>query len=166
MREAMEKMEEERAQLVAEVEAQIERALASMSMAIDVSDSEDGSQAGSHRSVLADSRPASGPGSRRSSNAGQSFPPRSISTESTLAETAETDEETRHSVDSSVGVTEEDAPPRSITNVEAPRVVERGNDAMSAVDEGIHQNTDNISKKVLQIQQKVRRCYNVIFSPV
>lgn len=152
MREAMDKMEEERAQLVEEVEAQIERALASMSLAVEMGDSDAESQAESHRSMS--SRPSSGVGSRRSSNAGHSIPPRPFSTDSTLAGTAETDEETRHSMDSSAFSEVEASPTVGHDEHPRPSTVDRSSD-MVAVDESIHQNTDRIAQKVMQIQQKV-----------
>ena len=160
MREAMDKMEEERAQLVEEVEAQIERALASMSMAVEMGDSDAESQPESQQS--ASSRPASRneTGSRRSSNASRSIPPRPFSTDSTLAETAETDEETRHSLDSTAfGEGDVEASPTMVHSGHSIRssTVDRSSD-MGAVDESIHQNTDKIAQKVLQIQQKV--CYS------
>lgn len=152
MREAMDKMEEERAQLVEEVEAQIERALASMSLAVEMGDSDAESQAESLRSMS--SRPSSGVGSRRSSNAGHSIPPRPFSTDSTLAGTAETDEETRHSMDSSAFSEVEASPTVGHDEHPRPGTVDRSSD-MVAVDESIHQNTDRIAQKVMQIQQKV-----------
>ncbi|KAH8120321.1 AEX-3 domain-containing protein [Phellopilus nigrolimitatus] len=165
MRQAMEKMEDERAQLVEEVEAQIERALASMSMSIEMSESEDGSQLDG--SQLDDSqldgqqsessRPPSDVGSRRSSNAVGS-PPRTFSTDSTLAGTAENDDMTRHSLESSaIAEEEEEEASPTVLNIDASGapVGERSQDAMVAVDEGIHQNSDKIAQKVMQIQQKL-----------
>jgi hypothetical protein len=151
MRSAMEKMEEERAQLVAEVEAQIERALASMSMAVEMDESSDFSQ--DERSALPRSRPSSAPTSRRPSNAALRSPPmRAFSTESTLAET---DEETMHPIDAAVSGDEAlgNESSQKRTNCDS---TDRRNDAMNALDEGIHTNSDRIAQKVLQIQQKVR----------
>lgn len=148
MRQAMEKVEEERAQLVAEVEAQIERALASMSMAVEMDESEE--EIGSHRS--ASPRPRSDTG--QSNVDEHSTPVRPFSTDSTLAGTAETDEETRHSLESSI-IPEENDTVVSTTESNGQSTVDRSNDTMVAVDEGIHQNTDRIAQKVLQIQQKV-----------
>lgn len=152
MREAMEKMEEERSQLVAEVEAQIERALASMSMAVEMDGSDDGSETGSH---LSDRKPTS----RRSSNAGRS-PVRPFSTESTLAETDE-ETQTRHSIESRIieeDEEEEEEASKTLENTEIQPTgtSDRAQDTMTAVDEGIHQNSDRIAQKVLQIQKKVR----------
>ncbi len=147
LREYIEKMEEERSQLVAEVEAQIERALANMAIPVEMSDSEteEGSQ-------MLDSLPPTRP----ASSAGRSFARRSINTETTLADTGETDEETRHSVESSIPeIDERDAV--SETNHSQGTPADKANDTMDAVDEGIHQNSDKIAQKVFQIQQKVRR---------
>ncbi|THH11090.1 hypothetical protein EW145_g869 [Phellinidium pouzarii] len=155
MRQAMEKMEEERAELVAEVEAQIERALVSMSMSIEMSDSEGSQGDGSHQSTS--SRTPSNMGSRRSSNAAAQSPPRAMSMDSTtLAGTAENDDMTRHSVESSA-IAEEEEPPSTDANSDASGAPagDRSQDAMVAVDEGIHQNSDKIAQKVLQIQQKL-----------
>lgn len=146
LRDYIDKMEEERSQLVAEVEAQIERALANMAIPVEMSDSEaeEGSQ-------MLDSLPPTRP----ASSAGVSFARRSINTETTLADTGETDEETRHSVDSTIPeIDERDA--ASETNHSQRTPGDKGSDAMDAVDEGIHQNSDKIAQKVLQIQQKVR----------
>jgi nicotinamide N-methyltransferase len=81
MRETMERMEEERAEMVAEVEAQIERALASLaSMAVDTDDLDYGSS-------RPDSRLSnvSGTSSRSASDATKTRHLRSFGTESTLA---------------------------------------------------------------------------------
>lgn len=171
MRAAMEKMEEERAQLVEEVEAQIERALKSMSMSIEMSDSE-GSNYDDEADVDADGNTASSsrPVSRLS-DMPQSRPvTRAMSTDSaTLAGTAENDDIIRHSIESSAIAeeiedegsasgasppTEREQPQQRIDASNAP-AGERDEDAMGAVDEGIHTNSDKIAQKVLQIQQKL-----------
>ena len=160
MRAAMEKMEEERAQLVEEVEAQIERALKSMSMSIEMSDSE-GSNYDDEADVDADGKTASSsrPVSRLS-DMPQSRPvTRAMSTDSaTLAGTAENDDIIRHSIESSAIAEEEEEEQRADQRIDASNAPtgERADDAMIAVDEGIHQNSDKIAQKVLQIQQKVK----------
>ncbi|KAL4069616.1 hypothetical protein V8B97DRAFT_597959 [Scleroderma yunnanense] len=167
MRETMDRMEEERAEMVAEVEAQIERALASMAVDVDESDyCEDlSSRPGSRMSASA--RSASGARSRRASDAvktnddeGVGSRLRSVGTESTLAESfggmddtlvhSKTDRDT-------TTITEEEeisvSPSRkkrfSATQEEVVQ------DGMMAVDEGISERSDRIAQKVLQIQQKL-----------
>ena len=151
MRSQMDKMEEERAQLVAEVEAQIERALASMSIAAEMDESSDFSQ--DEQAAVPRSESSSAPNSRRPSNAALRSPAmRAFSTESTLAET---DEEAMHPVDPTVVGDDDGATSDANTRRSAFGSSDRGNDAMTAVDEGIHTNSDRIAQKVLQIQQKV-----------
>lgn len=170
MRETMERMEQERAEMVAEVEAQIERALASMT--VDISESDYGSsRPGSRMSSTSAGNPPPASRSRRASDAGMSKSSngrlRSFPTDTTLAETFDGD-------DTIVGVTpaagvnkeretgtiqeadEEDETVSaskkkrfSATDVDVPQ------DGMNAVDEGISQKSDKIAQKVLQIQQKV-----------
>lgn len=170
MRAAMEKMEEEREQLVEEVEAQIERALMSMSMSIGTSENGDSDYDGEADvdGQSGSSRPVS-----RLSDTPQSRPvTRAMSTDSaTLAGTAENDDIIRHSVESSAIAEENEdessngegvSPPtereqqvqKRIDASSAP-AGEQGEDAMGAVDEGIHTNSDKIAQKVLQIQQKL-----------
>lgn len=175
MRETMERMELERAEMVAEVEAQIERALASMAVDVDESDygGELSSRPGSRMSAA---RSASGTRSRRASdavkkagnagaeenasaNGGSRL--RSFGTESTLAESYErgmddtlvhgkTDRETDT-------ITEEEETPVSPTRKKrfSATQAEVVQDGMMAVDEGISERSDRIAQKVLQIQQKV-----------
>ncbi|KAJ7786304.1 hypothetical protein B0H16DRAFT_1489998 [Mycena metata] len=140
MRETMERMEQERAEMVAEVEAQIERALASMARP--------GSRATSR--------------SRRTSDATKR-PLRSFGTESTLAESyeaADLDMEHVKKLDRETDTIpegeEEDLPASpnrkkrfSASETDMPQ------DGMNAVDEGISQKSDRIAQKVLQIQQKL-----------
>lgn len=158
MRLAMQKMEDERDKLVAEVELQIERALQSMSMSIEMSDSEeDGSQLGDNSAIS--SRSSSRMRSRSASRATRS-PMRTQSIDSaTLAGTAESEEMTKHSLETTTIVEEEEeeAPVSTTMNIDATETtVDRSQDAMVAVDEGIHSTTDRIAQSVLQIQQKVR----------
>lgn len=157
MKETMDRMEQERAEMVAEVEAQIERALASM--AVDIDESDYGSSRPSSRmsSASAPSR------SRRASDAAKTHHLRSFGTESTLAEAYdEGDRDARqgNKSDLTTGTIEEDeeedlplTPSRkkrfSASEVDAPQ------DGMNAVDEGISQKSEKIAQKVLQIEQKV-----------
>ncbi|KAF5370227.1 hypothetical protein D9615_010081 [Tricholomella constricta] len=159
MRDTMEKMEQERAEMVAEVEAQIERALASMAVDIDESD-------------YASSRPnsrlssTSGPSrSRRASDATKTRHLRSFGTESTLAESygeieSEDYEDSRTNKSERETATipegEEDSPvtPSKKKRFSASEV-DMPQDGMTAVDEGISQKSDKIAQKVLEIEQKV-----------
>lgn len=158
MREMMDRMEEERAEMVAEVEAQIERALTSMAVDFDDSD-------------YASSRPVSrlsnisGTRSRRASDAAKSRHLRSFPTDSTLAESygelmdsADAEglgapEKTVRQTETIVEDDEEEPVARrkrfSASEMDAPQ------DSMNAVDEGITQKSDKIAQKVLEIQQKV-----------
>jgi len=155
----MDRMEEERAEMIAEVEAQIERALASMAVDVDAeSDYSDYSRP---------SRPSSRtsshtfPRSRRASDAGKSRLP-SIGTESTLAESYLERDIQDESLIGTVGretgtIDEEDEEPLSPTKKKrfSASHEESQQDNMVAMDEGISQKSDKIAKKVLQIQQKV-----------
>ncbi|KAI0825117.1 AEX-3 domain-containing protein [Trametes gibbosa] len=167
MRSTMEKMEEERAEMIAEVEAQIERALAHM--AVDVEDSDYGG-----------SRPSSRMSSRSApsgSYAGRARPLRSFSTESTLAESysaGDLREEFTLKPERATGTVleqpeeEEAAEARAEGELAKMKEQERQKqkrfsaadmdgqqDGMKAVDEGISQKSDKIAQKVLQIQRKV-----------
>lgn len=166
MRETMERMEEERAEMVAEVEAQIERALASMAVDVDESDycEEIDSRPASRMSAPQSTR---GARSRRASDAvksncgeGTTTRLRSVGTESTLAESFEGMDDTlvhgKTDRDTTTITEEEEisvSPSRkkrfSATQEEIVQ------DGMMAVDEGISERSDRIAQKVLQIQQKV-----------
>ena len=160
MREQMEQMEDERAQMIAEVEAQIERALAHM--AVDVDDSDYG---GSRPSSRMSSRSA--PSTyRRASDAGRGPQPRmlrSFSTESTLAESFANGDDLVKTERVTGTVLEEDEPEDSSgAEVDKTKKKKRFSavddplrDGMNAVDEGISQKSDKIALKVLQIQRKV-----------
>jgi nicotinamide N-methyltransferase len=157
MKETMDKMEQERADMVAEVEAQIERALASM--AVEMEDSDYGSSRPDSRlsSVSGSAR------SRRTSDATKTRPLRSFATESTLAESCEEEGGGTSPVgktERETGTIEEDeeedatmSPSRkkrfSASEANMPQ------DGMNAVDEGISLKSDKIARKVLEIQQKV-----------
>ena len=146
-------MEQERAEMVAEVEAQIERALASM--AVDIDDSDYGSSRPHSR--LSN---MSGTRSRRPSDAAKSRYHRSFGTESTLAESygdeIETLEEssTADKLDRENAIIEEEDE-EEITLTRRKRFSASEMDGMNAVDEGISQKGDKIAQKVLEIQQKV-----------
>jgi EEF1A N-terminal glycine/lysine methyltransferase len=164
MRDTMENMEQERAEMVAEVEAQIEKALASMAVDIEDSDEDDDSRPGSRMSSSSIGRP-SRPNSRtsrsrRTSDAGTRKQLRSFGTESTLVETYETmREEAQGKLELAKEevIEEEDEAPQSPTKTN--RFSASGGDGqqdgMTAVDEGISERSDRIAAKVLQIQQKV-----------
>ena len=152
MRLNMVKMEAEQAAMVAEVEAQIEQALQSMVMSESEPDDHDIEAVISPRT--------SRPSSRRSSttSGGGSRALRSFGTESTLAEDIEAEAEEsvpdkQRQADQNV---EENCDPEpkkmkrfSATQHDAP------GDGMNNVDENISERSDRISRKVLEIQQKV-----------
>lgn len=167
MRDTMERMEQERAEMVAEVEAQIERALASM--AVDVDDSDYGGEFSSRPgSRMSSARSASGTRSRRTSdavkngsqeNSGSRL--RSFGTESTLAEAYErgTDDTLVASKERETDtIAEEEETPVSPSKKKRFSAThsEVVQDGMMAVDEGISERSDKIAQKVLQIQHKVR----------
>ncbi|KAF8642379.1 hypothetical protein AX16_009647 [Volvariella volvacea WC 439] len=157
MKETMDRMEQERAEMVAEVEAQIERALASM--AVDMDDNE------SYGSSRPGSRLSSTSSSRRPSDAAKSKL-RSFSTESTLAETYGDQNEDVTLTSSSkfeqrktetIKESEEDGVPLSPTKKKRFSATEADlpQDGMNAVDEGISQKSDKIAQKVFEIQRKL-----------
>jgi EEF1A N-terminal glycine/lysine methyltransferase len=169
MKETMERMEEERAEMVAEVEAQIERALQSMAVDIDDSDYEDNSRPSSRLS----SRPSS-----RLSNTSTTHTRtrkasevtmrqlRSFPTDSTLTESYDSGVEgtlsskvDRQNGTIEEGEEEEETPEHSISAAKKKRFsatqADMPQDGMTAVDEGISQKSDKIAQKVLEIQQKV-----------
>lgn len=163
MRETMEYMEQERADMVAEVEAQIEKALASMAVDIDDSDEYD-SRPGSRlssRSGSRLSRPSSRTSrSRRTSDAGTRKQLRSFGTESTLVDSYDPAREgvqPRPDLSKEEVIEEEDdeAPQSPKVKRFSASGGEGQQDGMTAVDEGISERSDRIAQKVLQIQQKV-----------
>lgn len=164
MRENMERMEEERAEMMAEVEAQIERALASMAVDIDV-DSEYSDYSRHSRPSSRTSSRASHtfPKSRRGSDAQKARLP-SIGTESTLAESYQEHDIQGERNISGIGpretgtIEEEDEEPVSPAKKKrfsATVEEESHQDTMKAMDEDISSKSDKIAQKVLQIQQKV-----------
>jgi len=150
MKETMEKMEEERAAMVAEVEAQIERALASMAVDLEESDYT-GSRPQSRLSS------ASGMQSRVSDAETRAKMLRSFATDSTLAEKLEEDEVTCPQIHEKelklLEKNKEPSPPPKKKRFSASEL-EAVQDGMNAVDEGISIQSDRIAQKVLEIQQK------------
>lgn len=146
MRETMERMEEERADMIAEVEAQIERALANM--AVDVEDSDYGSRPSSRMSSR--SAPTT---YRRPSSRGL----RSFSTESTLAESYEGEggEARQNLATGTVPEEEEEEELKSKKKRFSASFGDLPQDGMTAMDEGISQKSDKITQKVLAIQRKL-----------
>ncbi|TBU48319.1 AEX-3 domain-containing protein [Dichomitus squalens] len=161
MREQMERMEEERAEMIAEVEAQIERALAHM--AVDVDDSDYGGSRPSSRLSTRSAPSASGGAHRRGSDA-RARPLRSFSTESTLAESFANGDDLIKTERVTGTLVEVDEPESDEHLQVAEKKAKRfsagaeaeQHDGMKAVDEGISQKSDKIAQKVLQIQRKVR----------
>jgi len=163
MRDTMERMEQERADMVAEVEAQIERALASM--AVDVDESDYGGELSSRPGSRMSARSVSGTRSRRASDAmkneNNGSRLRSFGTESTLAESYERGMDdtlvANKSERETDTITEEEEVPLSPTKKKrfSATQSEVVQDGMMAVDEGISERSDKIAQKVLQIQQKV-----------
>lgn len=185
MRDAMVRMEQERLEMVAEVEAQIERALASMQVDVlsDVSEYSDDSRPNSRTSdnQTASRRPMS-PGTPKTRSRKGSLVEkrlRSYGTESTLVDY---DDDARHHIaDRSATVIEEDEeeaeneerkkrpvmdevqeiPDEDVTIVkkrfsaEGNRTDKNHQDAMGAVDMGISEKSDKIAQKVMEIQRKV-----------
>lgn len=184
MRDAMVKMEQERLEMVAEVEAQIERALASMQVEVlsDVSEYSDGSRPNSRMSDIPTiSRRPMSPGTPTTRSRKGSVTDKrlwSYGTESTLVDY---DDDARHNVaDRSTTVieeTEEDAeneerkkrpsvdevqeiPDEDVTitkkrfSAEGNRTDKNHQDAMGAVDMGISEKSDKIAQKVMEIQRK------------
>lgn len=173
MRQNMIRMEEERAAMMAEVEAQIERALQSMM----VSESEPEDQ---DRLLSYTSPRHSRPSSRRSSinSANGSRPPRSFGVSGPLTEDVEAEEEaaagdnklqagkTDSEKDKFLKATgkekeqekkekeqETEVEPKKLKRFSATR--ELPGDSIYAVDENISERSDRISRKVMEIQQKV-----------
>ena len=154
MKEIIDKMEQERDEMIAEVEAQIEKALASMAVEIDESDYVS-SRPNSRLSSV--SRP---PKSRRPSDAApKTRPLRSIGTDSTLAEAYSGNDGEEVNADTSRGdVQAQDEGSEGKPNKKrfSASQVDVFQDSMNAVDEGISLKSDNIAQKVLEIEQKVR----------
>lgn len=164
MKETMDRMEQERAEMVAEVEAQIERALASMAVDFDSDYGGGGSRPGSRLSSVAGSR------SRRPSDAGAGAKHRqlrSFGTESTLAESYDgedagvTQATSHNKIREASTIKEVDEEEQPLSPNKKKRFsasdLDGQQDGMNAVDEGISLRSDKIAQKVLEIQQKVSR---------
>lgn len=176
MRQQMLVMEQERLEMVAEVEAQIERALLSMQVEMDDDDESDyDSRPNSRMSSASGARTPQTSGTRTPHSSGTRTPhrkhsdasrKRSYTTESTLVDYDDIvpimDRPERPTNIVNV-IEEEDEPPISpispskkkrFSASEEPEN-NRHQDAMVAVDEGITEKSDRIAQKVLQIQKKV-----------
>ena len=171
MRVEMEEMEEEREKMVEEVEAQIERALASMTLSdhYESDYSQNSNQTGGR---FGGSRSG---GSRPGTSSGAGRPLRSFATASTLAGNA---------VDHNRGLEEVEQDTTMVIEEEDPRATNPGSrkpsidskrsgslaarkrrfsaasrdphfDGLDAVDVGISQRIDHVSEKMVAIQQKV-----------
>ncbi|KAF9459896.1 AEX-3 domain-containing protein [Collybia nuda] len=162
MKEMMDKMEQERAEMVAEVEAQIERALASMAVDIDESD-----YSNSRPSSRLSSTSAPGSRSRRTSDATKPRHLRSFGTDSTLAESygGRDEEESQggRSERETSTIREDDEEATSVSPNRKKRFsaseVDMPQDGMNAVDEGISQKSEKIAKKVFEIEQKLETAF-------
>ncbi|KAA1471484.1 hypothetical protein DENSPDRAFT_850258 [Dentipellis sp. KUC8613] len=157
MRITMETMEQERAAMVAEVEEQIEKALASMAVGM-AGDSE-----------FDESRPASriSSRSRGASDASRVKQLRSYGTESTLAESydgqvqdeAAAAAAAKTDLAKEAVIEEEEDEDKPLSPHRKKRFsnsqTEQQQDGMTAVDEGISERSDRIARKVLQIQKKL-----------
>ncbi|PSS37752.1 hypothetical protein PHLCEN_2v445 [Hermanssonia centrifuga] len=157
MRDNMERMEQERAEMIAEVEAQIERALESM--AVDVDDSDYGSRPTSRMSSR------SAPSTLRRSGS-RARPMRSFSTESTLTESfppsgfREEDEvRAKHRASTVPEMDEPEEEDDTISPTKRKRFsatqADLLQDGMAAVDEGINSTSDIVTQKMLRIQRKL-----------
>ncbi|TFY80724.1 hypothetical protein EWM64_g3288, partial [Hericium alpestre] len=146
MRETMDTMEAERSAMVAEVEAQIEKALASMAMGMDDSDEYD-------------SRPASRVSSRSrgtSDAATRVKQLRSYGTESTLVDSFDGHGQDETTVkldlakDAVIEEEEDDEKPLSPSKKKrfSATQMEMQGDGMNAVDEGISERSDRIARKL------------------
>jgi len=166
MRETMETMEQERNEMVQEIEAQIERALMSMTAGM-VEESDYGSSRPSSRM----SDITSGLRSRGASDAASKRPIRSLGTESTLAEYEDNDIEAsltmgKRDTTTIVEADEEDVTINTRRFSASDDIPAR--DGMIAVDEGISVKSDKIAQKVFAIQKKVcpflRLCSHMLTS--
>jgi nicotinamide N-methyltransferase len=164
MREAMVKMEQERLEMVAEVEAQIERALLSMQVDMDDDESDYESRSGSRMSTRSGARTPHTGGARtpnrKHSDASYQGHRSHSGTESTLVDYENREPETIIPVvDRSTDIIEEEEEPPLSPNKKRfsayEEIINTHQDAMVAVDQGITEKSDRIAQKVLQIQKKV-----------
>jgi EEF1A N-terminal glycine/lysine methyltransferase len=157
MREQMHTMELERADMIADVEAQIERALQNMAVGIDTQDEED------YESEAASSvnKGVTGGRRRRSSSALKSLGTDATLVEPTITvtdvkgdvieERAEEDEEQRLAEEEEEGKKSKNKNKKNRWSAS----LRDGTDGMCAVDEGITEKSDGIAAKVLAIQHKL-----------
>lgn len=184
MKEEMDEMERERSQMIAEVEAQIERALVSMAFSDNMSDAGLSEGGTSRPGSALSSRPSSRPGSS-TGVAGSNTHLRSFGTATTLAiddqlvdshpygeendpglgsptkmttvkEVDELQEQNHHQhPDGS-----QHLQPLSEGNIRRWSAARRDRDShadgLNAIDVGITERSDAVAQKMLQIQQKVR----------
>ncbi|KAF8516154.1 DENN domain-containing protein [Hysterangium stoloniferum] len=157
MRMNMAKMEEERAAMVAEVEAQIERALQSMM----VSESEPDDHEPDGGMSPRPSRPSSRRSSVTSGTGARAL--RSFDTNTTLAENPEAEaaealeaekEKEKTDVETETKKDAEEVEPTKLKRFSATQRDMPG-DGIYAVDENISERSDRISRKVMEIQQKL-----------
>ncbi|KAF8324720.1 AEX-3 domain-containing protein [Cantharellus anzutake] len=169
MREEMEEMERERSQMIAEVEAQIERALVSIAFSDGNSDLSDlvisrpGSAMSSHRS---DSRPSSRNGGGPETGSSHNHTLRSFGTATTLAEEQAMAlvESHPNGGDSTVTI----GPVREVTDKRSPTALSEKalrrfsvtkrdhSDALGGMDRSISERSDAVAQRMLQIQRKVQ----------
>ncbi|KAF8309866.1 AEX-3 domain-containing protein [Cantharellus anzutake] len=168
MREEMEEMERERSQMIAEVEAQIERALVSIAFSDGNSDLSDlvisrpGSAMSSHRS---DSRPSSRNGGGPETGSSHNHTLRSFGTATTLAE-----EQAMALVESHPNGGESTVtigPVREVTDKRSPTALSEKalrrfsvtkrdhSDALGGMDRSISERSDAVAQRMLQIQRKL-----------
>lgn len=153
MRAEIERMESERASMIAEVEAQIERALSSMAFSETESDigAGGGSRASSRR-----------PSFRAGSAAGSAFG--DVRDESIAEEDGDVDAVAVETSKHESAVKKEDG--AKVQNFDGTAALPDGN--MNAVDMGITEKSERIARKVLAIQEKVmprlHRCVMVVLT--
>lgn len=165
MRANMERMEAERADMIADVEAQIERALASMTVnvSIDDGDSDYGYSESRPASRLSSSTNVStgtGSRSRKTGDAVKTRSSRTFSTDTTLAGHEGEGEDAmkkghRERLAVRGKIEEEDEGQAVSANRKRFSNVDLDNE-MNAVDEGITQKSDTIAQKVQEIEKKLR----------
>lgn len=149
MRSEIERMESERAAMIAEVEAQIERALSSMAFSETESDiGGSGSRSSSRR-----------PSFRANSAAGSAFGDvrsESIAEESDAEGVPETPtHHHKHDAEEQKERKEKGKEEVKVQNFDGSSALPDTN--MNAVDQGISEKSERIARKVLAIQEKVRR---------
>lgn len=151
MKSEMERMEREREDERAEIEAQIERALASMHVGeLDFSDSD------------LEEEPASRPTSRMSSRSDTRGRARSSDAASRRADPEASP--ATHKTDRETGTIEEGEEEEDPATGKPKRFSASGDQDLRAVDEGINQKSDKIAKKVQEIQEKV--CMSCLSPPI